>query len=588
MKSPRFVLSAFQDFIKSDIGIILCVVVGLAIAVLIFIYARVKTKKSRLMKNIHALNKQFVEVQSLPIQAKLVKIEQIGVKNVVFARLYEEYTTLYNEIRKTYEPDLKKEFDLAKEQVHAGDYLNLNETMKGLHIKLQAYKDKMCEADRLVSAVTQDEESVKAKEKNIKTIYLQCREMYTINEEELMIFSTEFNEVFENVENNFEIYNDHLIRGNYTDAKEVLISLERIVGTLHKNISIAPRYANLATKVIPSKINNIIDDYTEMQTKGYPLYHIFANSTVSTVKDLLGQVIYSIKIFQFDGLEDLINSIMEKINELRSKLEQEKENCIQFESEWSDIYNKAEDLERLYIKNMKDITRLSKIYEIGERTNKLAENAKFEVNKLSVIRRTLDSLNYGKQPYSARLSKMKELDAQIKVVEEAINMYRNNFEDMRDNSEEAYDLVNEATSKLKNLQLSVRNTKIAKLRQNFNDEFALGYNLIEKLGNVISYQPIDVDRVNKYYNELKELVSRIEKEATLAIKKAEYTEKLIMFANTYRSQFAEVARNCAKAELYFFDARFDEAIEMVKESLKRYTDISVFEYRNSELEGVTL
>ena len=97
-----------------------------------------------------------------------------------------------------------------------------------------------------------------------------------------------------------------------------------------------------------------------------------------------------------------------------------------------------------------------------------------------------------------------------------------------------------------------------------------------------------IDLVNKYYNELKELVSRIEKEATLAIKKAEYTEKLIMFANTYRSQFAEVARNCAKAELYFFDARFDEAIEMVKESLKRYTDISVFEYRNSELEGVTL
>ena len=61
-----------------------------------------------------------------------------------------------------------------------------------------------------------------------------------------------------------------------------------------------------------------------------------------------------------------------------------------------------------------------------------------------------------------------------------------------------------------------------------------------------------------------------------------------MFANTYRSQFAEVARNCAKAELYFFDARFDEAIEMVKESFKRYTDISVFEYRNNELEGVTL
>ena len=81
---------------------------------------------------------------------------------------------------------------------------------------------------------------------------------------------------------------------------------------------------------------------------------------------------------------------------------------------------------------------------------------------------------------------------------------------------------------------------------------------------------------------------RIEVEAIQEIKKAEYTEKLIMFANSYRSQFAEVARNCAKAELYFFDAKFDEAIEMVKESLKRYIDISVFEYKNQDLEGVNL
>lgn len=587
MRLTGIVFSAFTDFLKSDIGIILCVVVGLIIAVSVFLYVRVKTKKSRLMKSIHVLNKNFVEVQSLPIQAKLVKIEQIGDKNVVFARLCEEYTTQYDQIRKTYEPDLKKEFELAKEQVHAGDYLNLNETMKGLHIKLQAYKDKMYEVDRLVSSVTQDEEAIIAKAKNIKTILSECREIFVVNQEELKIFEAEYEEVFNDIQTNFDIYDDHLIRGNYTDAKEVLISLERIVVNLHKNISIAPKYANLATKVIPSKINLIIDEYTEMQTKGYPLYHIFANSTVSTVKDLLGQVIYSIKMFQFDGLENQINSIMEKINELRGKLEKEKENCLQFESEWMDIYNKAEDLERLYIKNMKDITRLSKVYEISERTNALANAAKVEVNKLSVIRRTLDSLNYGKQPYSTRLVKMQELKAQIAVVEEAINTYRNNFEDMRDNSEDAYDLVNEATVKLKNLQLAVRNTKIEKLKQNFNDEFAFGYNLIEKLGNIISYQPIDVDRVNKYYGDLKALVERIEKEASLQIKKAEYTEKLIMFANSYRSQFAEVARNCAKAELYFFDARFDEAIEMVKEALKRYIDISVFEYKMSELEGVS-
>lgn len=586
MNLGRIVLNSqsLGEFLLSPVGIVIDVFVALVLAILIFLYVRVKTKKSRHMKIIYNLEKYFVEIQTMPIPSKLVKIEQIGAKNVVFARMHEEYSILYKQAKKDYEEDLKAEFKVAKEQVQAGDYKNLAETMKGLNIKLQAYKTKMEEIDTLVSDVTKDESYAKDKEAELRKIYLECREMYAINDAELSLFASEFSYVFEDIDSKFEIYSEHLIRGHYTDAKEVLIMIERSVTNLHQNLTNAPKYANLATKVIPEKINNIIDDYLDMQAQGYPLYHILANSLISGMKDSLGQIIYSIRNFQFNGIENNINDIMARINDLRDKLAKEKENRQQFDVESRDVYNKAEDLERLYIKYMKDINVLSRVYEIGEETKSLAETTKLEVNKLSVIRRTLDSLTYGKQPYSMRIEKLNELKAQVKIVEEAIAKYRNSFEGMRDDSDLAYDLVTDATVKLKNLQLAIRNTKIEKLKSNFVEDFNVGYNLIDKLGVLISHQPIDIAKVNRYNKELKELVIRVEKEAKDAIRKAEYTEKLIMFANTYRTQFADVARCASKAELYFYDAKFDEAIELVKESLKRYSVIASFEQENHELE----
>lgn len=572
------------DFLLSPIGIVIDVFVVLVVAIFVFLYIRVKTKKSRHMKTIYNLEKYFVEIQTMPIPSKLVKIEQIGAKNVIFERMHQEYSILYSQAKKDYEEDLKAEFKVAKEQVQAGDYKNLAETMKGLNIKLHAYKIKMEEIDGLVSDVTKDETFVKEKEEKLRKIYLECREIYSLNESELDLFSSEFGYIFEEIDNQFAIYSEHLIRGHYTDAKEVLIMIERRTTDLHKTLVNAPKYANLAIKVIPEKINNIIDEYLDMQAQGYPLYHILVNSLISGMKDSLGQIIYSIRNFNFDGIEHNINDIMARINDLRDRLAKEKENRQQFDFESKDIYNKAEDLERLYIKYMKDITVLSRVYEIGENVKSLSETTKIEVNKLSVIRRTLDSLTYGKQPYSMRIQKLNELKAQVKIVEDAILNYRTSFEGMRDDSNLAYDLVTDATVKLKNLQLAVRNTKIEKLKTNFIEDFNMGYNLIDKLGILISHQPIDISKVNRYNAELKDLVVRIEKEANDAIRKAEYTEKLIMFANTYRTQFADIARCASKAELYFYDAKFDEAIELVKESLKRYVDVTNFEKEHKDLE----
>ena len=42
---------------------------------------------------------------------------------------------------------------------------------------------------------------------DIKTIYLECREIFTKNEEELKIFKNEFDAIFETIDQNFEIYN---------------------------------------------------------------------------------------------------------------------------------------------------------------------------------------------------------------------------------------------------------------------------------------------------------------------------------------------------------------------------------------------
>lgn len=552
-------------------GIIIALVSAvIVIAVLVYFWVRISTKKQRFIKAFQALDRERNSIANIPVTYKLLKLEKIGQNNVVYAEVHREYKKTYDEIISVFSAEYRSDCNLAKRELNDKNYRRLSEILNNIDVKLAAHREKMTQLSDQIDAITKEEDEAKAQEAELKSKSRECYEKYQRNHHELDILQDEFKEFFHRIDDKFQTYEEYIQRGSYTDAKEVLMMIKDNLDEIDNQLSNAPKYTVLVTRYIPQKINEVIDKYNEMQEKGFPLYHILANSIISQLKENLSRVIGKLKSFQYVNIENDISEMETEISKLAKALENEKVARDEFDKRAEVAYDKAEYLERNYIKHIKETAEVKKVYETNEARAELDRKIKVEIQKLSVIRRSLDALNYGRQPYSLRIEKLKDLEAQVEVVEQCMDDSLGNLESMRDLSDYAYNLIEESKFTLKTLELEIRNTKLEKVIQNYVDEFNYGYTLIEKLSSIIARMPIDISKVQQLSGELAKLTDKLEKTASKQIIDAQYAEKLLMYANTFRPSYNDVARDISKAEIYFYDGKFTEAIAITKEALSRF------------------
>jgi len=560
----------WQEFISSTQGIITIVAVVIVIFVVALVVVRLKTKQKRLSSIIFNYEKQVLNIKSIPVQSKLTKLEVVGKNNVVYASVFAEYSKSYKDTCDYYDEELRKQFDTAKAQVSNKEYASFSNTIKFIEESVFSYIQKVNQLDSQLQEIMKDEVDTKSYEDKVRLLYADCKKNYDDIKGDVEVLEVEYNTIFEDINDKFNLYDNDIQSGNYTDAKDMLEIIEKETIELENKLLQGHNPIKRATKILPQHLNEVIDLYNEMQSQDYPLYHIVAVTTINSIKDSVSNVVSMLREFSFEGIEEVISEIDNKIADLHNKLDNEKNSRLEFDEKNKLCYDQAEALERAYIKYMREASQLGTVYQIDKDLEQKSSYVKSEVNKLSIIRKTLDSLNYGQQPYSLRVEKMREMVVQVEAVERGIKEYKDSIANMRDNAEYAYDLVYDASYKLKNAQIEIRNSKHEFLREKYVDDFNYSYSLIEKLSLLISKAPIDTQSVNKYSAELNNNCNTVINNVNEDLRLLRIAEKLLMHANSYRSSFSDVARNLSKAEMFYFEGRFKDAIDLTLEATSRF------------------
>jgi septation ring formation regulator EzrA len=179
---------------------------------------------------------------------------------------------------------------------------------------------------------------------------------------------------------------------------------------------------------------------------------------------------------------------------------------------------------------------------------------------------------------------MKEMQTLALELEQMMGNFKNEITNMKIISEDAYDLVGEAASRLKKLELRVRNFNLDKLTTRYVRDISDGFELIDKLSRAISSSPIQIKIVDELKMKLDALLSKIDVRVKRDVAYGEYCEKLIMYANNYRASFSDVESSVSKAEMLFFEARFEEAVDLVGGSLNKLGDLPI---KRPNFEGTT-
>ena len=548
------------------IVIILIIIIVLASAG--YFWFRYLTKRQRFQRAILELDHRKKVINDLPVGFKLLKLENIGTNNVVYAEVHREYKKKYDDLIEEFNKDFDIDYAVCERLLNEKNYRKLGETLQLVSKKISTYEERMKQLSEQISSITKDEDETKDFESKLKSRNRECYEQYQQNRDNLDILKDEFKKSFKKIDDRFLTYDDYIVRGNFTDAKEILMMINDSLNEIEKQLLYAPKYTIVLTRDIPNEINQIIDKYNDMRMEGYPLFHILANVTINDIKEDLTKAVIHLKSFEYAEIDNIIEDIHHKMKELDDQLEVEIKAKEEFDNKSKEYYDEAEGLERYYIKHIKENADIRKIYVVDEKQSELESRFKVEVQKLSAIRSGMDSLNYGNQAYSTRVTKLNELIKQVNTVQEYKNTITNNITTMRDNSEDAYNLITDGACKLKNLEIDVRNSRVDKIVQRFADDFADGRYIIEKLESLLNTVPIEVEKVQYYSNSLTNLIDRLKVDIKKQIANAKYAEKLIMYASSLKNvSGGDKMRNISKAELYYYDGKYEDAIKIALSSV---------------------
>ena len=548
--------------------IIVVPIVVVVIAGLIVLYV-VWGKGKRLENQILEAENHIGQIKSNNIKEKLAKLEVIGKNNVVFNSVFEEHQGLLNESENYYNLEIVPDIDKAKAELKAKKYDNTIVALRGLNEKISVYEDKVQKINTRLDEVLKDDNETRSYEATVKAKFKEYKDLYHSMEDDVIVYKTELERREIEISEMFAGYEDNLHRGNFTDAQDELHAIEKKTLDAMAYLNDNHQSIVMVTKELPQRLNEVITMYNEMKDQ-YPLYHIAVSTNVNEIKNDITGLGDKLRVFDTANLSTDIQSTVEKIDSLRAKLENERNSRIEYEEKHDDCCNKESEIEKSHTKYMREVSQLGTVYHVDDSLKAKSAMVRNEVNKLSIIRKGLDSLECANQPYSLRITKIREMAVQIDAVEKAVQDYKSIIEHMKDDAEYAYKLIYDASYQVKNAELDLRNARHDVLTARYVNQFNKVYELIEKLNELTSHTPIDTAEVKKNTSELNMSSEKLLHDVSEDLLNKEFAEKLILFANIYRGSFSDVARSVNKAEELYFAGRFKEAVDIVLTATSRF------------------
>lgn len=543
------------------VPIVAVVLIGGGIALYVF-----WGKGKHLDNEILEVENHLGQINALPIKEKLAKLEVIGKNNVVFNSVYEEYQNLQKESESYYQLEIVPDIEKARAELKNKKYENTATALKGLQDKVSTYETKINKIDQRLNEVLKDDISTRSYETTVREKFKQYHDLYLSMEDDVSVYKEELENREKLIQDKFAGYDENLRRGHFDDANDELHDIEKMTADATAYLNDTHQAIVMITKELPRKLNETITMFNEMKDQ-YPLYHIAVGTNVTKIKDSISQLAERLRMFDAANINDSIQPTNTEIDELRGKLENERESRIEYEEKHDTCCDKESDIEKSHNKYMREVSHLSTIYKIDDKLKAKSNQVRSDVQKLSIIRKSLESLECGNQPYSLRVVKIREMATQIDAVGKSIDEYKKGIEELKSDAENAYQLVYDSSYQLKNAELDLRNAKHDIMISRYVESFNKAYAIIEKLNNIIGQTPIDISETRTLTSDLKMISERLLNDVKLDLETKEYCEQLIVFANAYRGNFSDIARSTSKAEDLYRTGRFKEAIDILNQAI---------------------
>lgn len=560
----------------SSLHIILVIVgVVVGIALICFLLFKFVFEKNQLRRQIRDLDSRFQYLHALLIgqDAQYVKrLEIISRTNLLYVEIHTKFLKKFKEVRDKHDSNAQSTINHLKDLSDDRKFKILKEALVDAKDLISSYEKEVNSLNSELLKVVKPEEECRQSSLSLKEKLRLIKQDYYSKQSDLQLLAESFNEIFSYIDSLFEQFENFVESAQYDDANAILPKISKILLEMSNAMGELPNLCAMVISYIPDKISSLENAYEIMLQDNYPLNHLCVGTSIKEIKNRLSQLTVKIKQFNLRGVADELNNIVSRIEEFFVLFDEEKKARDIFESDNNITYQTVNTIERRFIKLCNTIPEVSKIYVINEEHQSKINIIQNNINKLGALKRSLDTFIHSatKQPYSLLVSKMEELKEASQTVIASMDEFSIYLSSLRNDSENAYKIIFEYFYKVKEAEKTVRNMKVDKICEKYSEQFEHFYDLLNNVNDLLLAQPIDIDKVNSYINELAEINNSILDNGLIA---QDYNmmilaKNAILYANRDRYRLSDINSIVKQAEGLYNNGEFEQSYIIVGNALK--------------------
>ncbi len=533
-------------------------------------------KRNYLKHTILDLDRRFQYLHALLIgqDAQYVKrLEIISRTNLLYVDTHTKFVKRFKEIRDHLDANAQRRVNDIKDLYYDHKIKLVKQELPKVLKTVEDYEKEVNILNNDLLKVIKPEENCRQSSLSLKEQLRRVRQDYYAKQSDLTLVNDSFVEVFKYVDSLFEDFEAYVEAAQYDEANAVLPKIDEIIKELAKILVTIPDLCTLVTTIVPEKLISLENAYQTMTEDKYPLHHLCVKQSISEIKKEVDLLTKRIRHFDLEGVRTKLDDISYQIDEYFKLFEEEKAARVDFEQNNENVYNTVGTIEKSFIKLCNTIPEVSKVFVISEEQHNKINFIQSEINRVGALKRTLDTFIHSatKQPYSLLLKKMNELKSSSESIISEIEDFNQYIVSLKEDSENAYNLVFEFFNKIVEAEKRVDQINIQSVTEKYRVPFDHVYELLNSVYKCLIVQPINVEQVNREVGEIKELGNsllddgQVKQDHNMMV----LAENAIVYANSDRFHLSDINELVKHAEEYFRAGEFENAYTTVGDALKR-------------------
>lgn len=546
-------------------GVYLLIATFFIIAVILVTVVLVLIQKHKYLvfrKEVEQLDKEKNIIASTPVLSELAKVEAI-VKNDKMEEKYKNWQKRFETLKEdkiNQINDMITDLDIATSQKH---YKNIDQKLAKVEMEIYKVRESANELLSEIQEITVSEEKYRSILIKLKTKYRQLMSEFTNHKEDYEDISEAIELQFENIEKRFLSFERGMEKNEYDEVAHIIKALDTMIDHMSIVIVEVPNLVLMAEKLIPKRIEEIIETNRQMISEEYHLGYLNIDYNMEECNKNVSKILDRIRVLNLEDCMFELKTVLDYLDSIFNQFDQEKLARKSYEELLEEFSKKLKKTAKI----MKDVDSqledLQNMYDLKEED--LEGIKEISLHLTSITKDYKNLLAESKEedkPYSHFYKQLEMLMNLLRELEQHLDDNLKSLGSMHDDEERAREQLEEIRDLLKQCKLKIRSYKLPIIINNYFVELSDANDAINEIVKELDKKPIMIKILNTRVDTARDLVLKLYNTTNDMIKTAQLAEMAIVYGNRYRSEANEIDKGLENAEMLYHKGSYKEALEI--------------------------